>query len=520
MALRLTLDDLALVRRQSQPLAGGIAPTTSSAFFKTQQSSEKPRAKDFSHRLNIESQSRAAATLKAAGSELTSGVLSLATGRPSPEYFPLLDISFKFTQASELGTQLPFSKEPKRNNGHGNCDLSAELPAALSYGYAGGSETLIRFLTEHVETVHRPPYANWEVYLNVGSTSAIEHALRMFCTRGDHILVEEYTYSGTLEAMRPLGLRTATVAMDSQGMSVQDLDSVLSHWDEAERRSAKPFLLYTIPTGHNPTGVTQTIQRRKEIYSIAEKHDLLIIEDDPYYYLQFPAQGDVKSTDKAQSPHKVSELDAYLQSLLPSYLSLDASGRVIRLDSTSKTLGPGLRCSWMTSNSDIASKILNHHDVGVVCPSGLSQLAMSHLLDDIWGHHGFTQWLVYLRDQYQHRRDRLVEACKKHLPLDVCSWQCPTAGMFIWIKLNWQRHSLSRNSHGGSSLEKFELIEDRVYRRALLKGTLCCKGSVFCTSGSVPKNMFLRVTFASTSLEELDIAIQRMGAALREEFTQ
>ncbi|KAF5005227.1 hypothetical protein FDECE_8285 [Fusarium decemcellulare] len=320
MAPRLTLDDLALVRRQSQPLAGGIAPTTSSTFFKTQQSSEKPRARDFSHRLNIESQSRAAATLKAAGSELTSGVLSLATGRPSPEYFPLLDISFTFIQASELGTQLPFNKEPKRNNRHGNCDLSAELPAALSYGYAGGSESLIRFLTEHVETVHRPPYSNWEVYLNVGSTSAIEHALRMFCTRGDHILVEEYTYSGTLEAMRPLGLRTATVAMDSQGMSAQDLDSVLSHWDEAERRSAKPFLLYTIPTGHNPTGVTQTIQRRKEIYSIAEKHDLLIIEDDPYYYLQFSAQEDVKSTDKALPPHKVSELDAYLQSLLPSPL--------------------------------------------------------------------------------------------------------------------------------------------------------------------------------------------------------
>ncbi|KAJ4253751.1 Aromatic/aminoadipate aminotransferase 1 [Fusarium torreyae] len=513
MLRRLTLDDLAAIRKQSQPLTGGIAPTTSSALFKTQRCSQKPRSKNFGHRLNDESRLREAATLKAAGAELSNRVLSLATGRPSPEYFPLLDLSFNFYQPGEFGTKRRRGEQMKGH--HGDRDLSVEIPASLSYGYAGGSETLVRFLTEHIEAIHDPPYSNWEVFLNIGSTSAIEHAFRMFCTRGDHILVEEYTYSGTLEAMTPLGLRTATVKMDEQGISATDLDSVLSHWNESERSSAKPFLLYTIPTGHNPTGVTQTFQRRKDVYQVAEKHNLLVIEDDPYYYLQFTTQEAIR---ESQSSQHSSDLDGYIGSLLPSYLSLDVSGRVIRLDSTSKTLGPGLRCSWMTTNSDIASKILNHHDVGVVCPSGLSQLAMSHLLEDKWGHRGFTQWLVYLRDEYKNRRDTLIKACKKHLPLDICSWQAPAAGMFLWIKLDWRQHSLATNSHAKSLWSTFTAIEDSVYRGALKKGTLCCKGSAFSASNETPENMFLRATFASTSLEELDIAVRRVGEALREEF--
>ncbi|KAM0279925.1 hypothetical protein ACHAO9_011442 [Fusarium lateritium] len=515
MLRRLTLDDLAAIREQSQPLTGGIAPATSSASFKTQRSLQKPRSRNFDHHLNDESRAREAATLKAAGAELTGRVLSLATGRPSPEYFPLLDLSFRFCQPNDFGTRHPRGEKPQMNGHHEDRDLSVEIPASLSYGYAGGSEILVRFLTEHIEVIHDPPYSNWEVFLNIGSTSAIEHAFRMFCTRGDYILVEEYTYSGTLEAMTPLGLRTATVKMDQQGISAKDLDSVLSHWNESERGSVKPFLLYTIPTGHNPTGVTQTFQRRKEIYQVAEKHDLLVIEDDPYYYLQFTTQ---EATSVSNSSQHLSDLDSYLQSLVPSYLSMDVSGRVIRLDSTSKTLGPGLRCSWMTTNSDIASKIRNHHDVGVVCPSGLSQLAMSHLLEDKWGHRGFTQWLVYLRDEYANRRDTLIKACKKHLPLDICSWQVPSAGMFLWIKLDWRQHSLASKVHDESLSNTFAAIEDSLYKGGLRKGTLCCKGSAFFASNETPENMFLRTTFASISLEELDIAIQRLGEALREEL--
>ena len=82
-------------------------------------------------------------------------------------------------------------------------------------------------------------------------------------------------------------------------------------------------MLYTVPVGGNPTGVSQTLERKKEIYEIARQHNLLILEDDPYYYLQFGEK-------------------------IPSYLSMDVDGRVLRFDSMSKILSSGLRVGWAT----------------------------------------------------------------------------------------------------------------------------------------------------------------------------
>jgi DNA-binding transcriptional MocR family regulator len=89
-------------------------------------------------------------------------------------------------------------------------------------------------------------------------------------------------------------------------------------------------MLYTVPVGGNPTGVSQTLERKKEIYDIAREHNLLILEDDPYYYLQFG--------DK-----------------VPSYLSMDTDGRVLRFDSMSKILSSGLRVGWATGPAELVN---------------------------------------------------------------------------------------------------------------------------------------------------------------------
>lgn len=110
------------------------------------------------------------------------------------------------------------------------------------------------------------------------------------------------------------------VNLDSNGIVPSKLREQLDNWPADKR---KPKLLYTVPVGGNPTGVSQTLERKKEIYDIARQHDLLILEDDPYFYLQFG--------DK-----------------IPSYFSMDVDGRVLRFDSMSKILSSGLRVGWAT----------------------------------------------------------------------------------------------------------------------------------------------------------------------------
>lgn len=522
MSSAISFADIPALRQGSEALTGEIAPITTWTMFKTPRCLEKPQAKSFEHRLSQEALSRGAATLKAAGAELKGDVISLATGRPAPEYFPFLKMTLDFPKGTEgfSNANDDIVSQPIEKYGIEQEKSSYDLAISLNYGYSAGSEQLIRFLTEHMDVVHNPPYSDWQCSLTAGTTAALDSVFRTFCHRGDYIITDQYTYSAALEAAKPMGLRAAGVNMDDQGMLPCYLDDLLSEWNPSDRGAPKPFLLYLIPTGQNPTGVTQTLQRRKEIYAVAEKHDLYIIEDEPYFFLQFETEKNVTSGYLNGSSSSTSgAIESFLYAIVPSYLSLDVSGRVLRLDSTSKILAPGLRCSWMTGSADIISRFLFLHDASTVCPSGLSQLAIHSLLDDVWGHEGFMKWLMYLRDEYYQRRCITMRACEDYLPRDICSWSQPDAGMFLWIKVDWRAHPLAARETDSKNAVMLD-IEDRIYSNGLEKGVMCCKGSAFSANNAEDREMFFRVTYATASLPLLAEAISRFGQAIREEFVR
>ena len=90
--------------------------------------------------------------------------------------------------------------------------------------------------------------------------------------------------------MRPLGADIIGVETDKDGLKPEKLREALSPWkpsDAADPDCNIPRILYTVPTAGNPTGFSLTLERKREIYSIAREYDLLLLEDDPYYYLQF-----------------------------------------------------------------------------------------------------------------------------------------------------------------------------------------------------------------------------------------
>ena len=130
--------------------------------------------------------------------------------------------------------------------------------------------------------VHKVPYENWDVIVSVGNTEAWDSTLRTFCSKGDTILVEEYTFSSALESANGQGVNTVPVTMDEFGIIPEKLEELMSRWV-----GNKPKFLYTICTGQNPTGSSLSAERRKQIYDIACKYDFLIIEDEPYYFCKW-----------------------------------------------------------------------------------------------------------------------------------------------------------------------------------------------------------------------------------------
>ena len=386
----------------------------------------------------------------------TPGLISLGGGLPSSEYFPFdaLDVTVpapapapgRFGAPAALATTLHIGKHDLAR------DRSLfDIATAFNYGQGAGAAQLLRWVTEHTETVHDPPYADWACVLSAGSTSALDMALRMLARPGDVVLAEDYTFATAVDTAAPLGVRFAGVPMDDQGLLPSAMDAMLDAWDPVALGAAKPALLYTLPTGQNPTGVTPGAQRRRDIYRVAQKHDLLVIEDDPYYLIApfaaapSPDAPDADATHAASDDHDSANDDdddtataAFLASLLPSLLSLDTDGRVLRLDTFSKVVAPGARLGWITAPAPVAAMFQRHADVSTQGPAGMAQLLVWKLVDDEgWGHAGFFAWLRWLRAQYAARRDAMARACRRHLPADVVRFVPPNAGMFVRRPLVW-----------------------------------------------------------------------------------
>jgi kynurenine/2-aminoadipate aminotransferase len=163
------------------------------------------------------------------------------------------------------------------------------------------------------------------------SQDALAKTIDLLVDEGDPVLVEDPTYSGALSVFRPYNCNIIGVKTDQDGLVPDALRHVLQNWKSGLRR---PRVLYTIPTGQNPSGTTLPNARRRAVYDIAAEHDLLIIEDDPYWNLRFDGEADLRSL-----------------------WSLDTEGRVIRLDSFSKIVSSGFRLGWVSGPKTLVERI-------------------------------------------------------------------------------------------------------------------------------------------------------------------
>ncbi|KAH9994164.1 PLP-dependent transferase [Xylariaceae sp. FL0662B] len=516
----LTIEGIKTRRAKAGKLVAPTAAYSDSDMFKSPHAyKDKPKARRWNHLLSQESLARGPCVLKLAAKHLAKpGLISLGGGLPSATNFPIDRLSmriptpphFGVSETAEFGQDVTAGKYDATRTADGVYDLAI----ALNYGQSVGAAQLLRWVTEHTELVSRPPYADWRCALTIASTGALEQALRMFCdrARGDALLTEEYSFSTALETAAPLGIPVFGVPMDAQGLRPDELDRILSTWDESARAGArKPSVLYTVPSGQNPTGATQGAQRRRDIYEVCRKHDVFILEDEPYYFLQMPAYAGGADADPTSPPPPAS-VEEFLGGLLPSLLSMDVDGRVLRMDSFSKVVVPGSRLGWITASEQVVERYIRHAEVCSQGPSGLSQLLMYKLVDEAWGHDGYLRWLMHLRQEYTRRRDAILAACEKYLPRDIVSWVPPAAGMFLWLQVDHTQHP---DAGTKSILE----IEAEIFDLCIEKGVLACRGSWFrAEQERPPSGLFFRTTFAAASEVDMATAIERFGAAVRQSF--
>ncbi len=236
-----------------------------------------------------------------------------------------------------------------------------------------------------------------DVLVLQGGQQGLDLVSKMVVDRGDIIITESPTFLGALIAFNPYEPSYIGVEMDDDGMKMDELERVLEQNPQAK-------LLYTVPDFQNPSGVTMSLERRKRLIELANKYDLIVLEDSPYRELRFSGEA------------------------VPPLKSMDTEGRVIFLGSFSKILAPGLRLGWAVASSELIQQLgLLKLAADTQC-STLNMAAVSLYLDtyDVDAH------IASIRTAYRAKKDLMLQTIRREFPASIRFTE-PSGGMFTWL---------------------------------------------------------------------------------------
>lgn len=297
-------------------------------------------------------------------------LISLAAGVPALDCFP--------TEAFGRAMNTVLARHADTAWRHGPTEGLPRFRAALATRFGGDPEHIL---------------------VLAGAQQGLDLLARCLIDPGDTVVVDRPGYLGAIQTFRSAGAKL--VGWDIARADIDELEELLLRYH--------PKLVYTNPTHQNPTGVTMPIRLRREMLELAARYRVPIIEDDTYRELSFTAP----------SP--------------PSLFTLDeAHTVVIRINSFSKMLAPGLRLGWISAVRPIVDELAMIKQQCDPHTQNLSQLVVCELLE----HGVFDRHLVTLRAEHRRRRDALSHALRQHVPVGALRFAVPDGGMYLWCQLD------------------------------------------------------------------------------------
>ncbi|KAJ6562077.1 pyridoxal phosphate-dependent transferase [Mycena capillaripes] len=408
------------------------------------------------------------------------GMISLLAGRPNSSTFPFESITMKLK---------PTLAGMPASTGDGDDPFTIaleneELNEALQYGMTAGVARLITWIVGFQTHVHRREKdESWSITIGSGSQDLMYKACEVLIDDGDYVLIEAPVYPGALGFLATLPCTLIEVHADAQGLNPANLEAILSNWETTHPGKRFPKLLYTIPSGSNPTGASIPEGRKIEVLKLAKKYNFLLLEDDAYAFLYYGPKGQQARSYFALEPEVNGE-----------------RGRVVRFDSFSKVLSSGMRLGYMTAALPLCHSVNMITSNTNLQPSTLTQV-MAYALLSRWGPAGFLEHCAGVAAFYRARRDAFERVARTHLT-GLAEWTSPVAGMFLYIKL------LVHTS--GRPTDSAALISGK----AVAKGVLAVPGTAFMPLGGATP--YVRVSFSIIEEEPAAEACRRLREAVLE----
>lgn len=303
-------------------------------------------------------------------------VISFAAGIPAPELFPAREWS-------------EITKDILENNSK----------TALVYGVTEGYLPLRNLTKERAKRNGAFDENKDELIITSGAQQAIDLTAKVLLNAGDGVIVEDPSFIGSLNSFRSYGAKLYGAEVESDGMNIDKVEKLL-----CENKNIK--FIYTIPTFQNPSGTTMSLEKRKALLNLAEKYDVLILEDNPY--------GELRFSNKE----------------LPTLKSMDTMGRVIYAGTYSKTLAPGIRVGFLSAAKKIVDRVIVVKQVNDVNTTVLSQMMVYEYIK----RYDFDAHIEKCCEVYKKRCELMLSEMDKKFSKNI-KYTRPDGGIFILVTM-------------------------------------------------------------------------------------
>ncbi|WP_322905911.1 PLP-dependent aminotransferase family protein [Paenibacillus campi] len=372
----------------------------------------------------------------------TADHIHLSFGFAAPNLFPLAELEKAATDAITV---------------HGR--------EALQYSGAPGPAYIARWIEQRARQNGIEATPN-HVLVTYGATQGLALAAQLLIEPGDEVWTEAPTFFSALQAFRLSGAIIRSFPLEADGLNVELLAQALRQQRAAGR--PLPKLLYTMPTYHNPGGVTLSLAKRQRLVELAREYHFYVLEDDAYGELNFTGQ------------------------LLPTLYSL-APERTIYLNTFSKIIAPGLRLGWMIAHPQLIDRLR------ILMLGGSTGVFTQEIVAALLQHIDFEQHVERLRTYYRQQRDVMATAIDRYFG-DTVRYVLPDGGFFLWLSF------------------RPEIDTTELQQRALHYGVSIVDGRSFYPERDVHHQ--LRLCFSYCSAEQIEQGIARLATAYTEQEEQ
>lgn len=361
-------------------------------------------------------------------------VVSLSAGNPSPEAFPIEEIK-------EISSRL----------------LEENPIGVLQYSVTEGYPQLRETLKEYMKSHHNIGRDFDDILITTGAQQIMDLATKSLVNEGDVVITEAPSFIGSLNTFRSYNAKLVGVKIDDDGMNMEELKKALQTHKNAR-------FIYTIPNFQNPSGITMSLEKRKKMYELAKKYNVLILEDNPY--------GDLR----------------YSGEYIPCIKSFDDEGIVLYAGSMSKVISPGIRVAYVIAPKPIFQKM-------VVCKQGndvhtniWSQMVCNELMTK----YDFDAHLEKLRNLYRKKAQFMMDLMDKYLVPMGITYAKITGGLFTMCTLP-------------------DYVDMQEFCKDAIKNKVCVvPGNAFLTDESEECHTF-RVNFSTPTDEQLEKGIKLLA---------